>query len=604
MPPGPCGDRVRNKKEGLTMRWVAMVVCAVLAVGSIGREASASWRPAVLSAVRFEDPAQGERTRRVLELRAIATVPVVPNKVIDRNENGVIGNRDGRRIARWVDENLAGGHTGPAILHYERPWMSTLYAPWIPSYLVGHITDVHRTGLDHARQLRPQARWGYLGLPLGVHMTDGWQAYGNSITPLLMSGDAVFPALDDCSSGDDAAEFEHQVRDTLAAVSGARPVYAVLSVRYCGFGGGRSFMPNSEVIANADAALRAAWTDDGGVTHRVAGVILWDDYGAYRERKWSKVDRKHARLLKRLDRLADEHAAAAAGSGDDGGGIAAAGPVVYDAIYYGHYRSPNMPDYAVGQGSRTAAVRESLGIGIVPMVYGHDIDRDADGVISAVDHALMLEWLDEFVPPDFAGPACLDYEHPFNAELARPSIAPSRLERILEVYAEVLHNARAARPAAQWGFWNMPMRRHVSQGWADQGLSVTSLLEQGGAIFPAAYDCQPDFDDGPAYTRYVEDALEAVRGELPVYVFLNMRYCAQGDGYQSIIPPSVVLSNAEACLAASWTGPDGRVHRAAGIVLWDCYCFADESTWDEVDQMHADLLAGLHQLTASHADVR
>ncbi|MHC4948795.1 MAG: hypothetical protein ACYTG1_11120, partial [Planctomycetota bacterium] len=289
------------------------------------------------------------------------------------------------------------------------------------------------------------------------------------------------------------------------------------------------------------------------------------------------------------------------GSSSTGGGSGPArAPFVYDAIYYGHYRSPNAPDYALGQGAQTAAVRDSLGIGIIPMVYGHDIDRNTDGVISEVDRALMVEWLDEFVPADFSGPICLDYEHPFNVELNLPAMAPTRLAEILEVYEEVLDHAQAQRSVAKWGFWNIPMRRHLSEGWAAQGLSVTGLLEQCDAIFPAPYDCQPDVDDGPAFQQYISDALEAVQGERPVYVFLNVRYCAQNDGYQSIIPAPVILSNAESCLLASWTAPDGQVHRPAGLVLWDCYCYAPESTWGDIDVMHAALLTGMHELARRH----
>jgi hypothetical protein len=85
-------------------------------------------------------------------------------------------------------------------------------------------------------------------------------------------------------------------------------VYVFVSPRYCGEEGDRTlFVPDEDFMEQADAAMRASWTDELGVTHRVAGLVLWDAYGFTPREEWNDLDALHVRYLTMLKDLVDAH---------------------------------------------------------------------------------------------------------------------------------------------------------------------------------------------------------------------------------------------------------------------------------------------------------
>ena len=262
-------------------------------------------------------------------------------------------------------------------------------------------------------------------------------------------------------------------------------------------------------------------------------------------------------------------------------------PVVLDGIKY--------TDQEV-QGSATRAACRRLGIETIPIAYHGGVDFNESGEITERNIVQFTRWVDRSIHRESTDFAVMDYEYPWWTELNARELAPERLAEILGVYSEGLAIAKKIRPGVRWGYWGLPTMRNVSQGWSDQGLSVNSLTLQQDAVYPGAYDCNPD--EGPEeFGFYIERVLESVQGKKPVWAFINTRYCGQDGDRSQFIPVDDVLANANAILKASWTDPEGVVHRAHGIVVWDTYGWSSEAEWPQLDRHNAMLFSRLHALT-------
>jgi len=247
------------------------------------------------------------------------------------------------------------------------------------------------------------------------------------------------------------------------------------------------------------------------------------------------------------------------------------------------------------QGSLTRKTCRSLGIPTIPIAYHGGVDFNQDGTITPGDIEQFKAWANRAIPRNSTSLAVLDYERPWWDELNARDITLERLDEILGVYAHGLAVAREIRPGVRWGYWGLPTMRNVSPGWKEQGLSVTSLMLKQAAVYPGAYDCNPDQGPGE-FERYVQRTLESIKGQRPVWVFINTRYCGQGGDRSKFIPIDTVLENAEAILNARWTDEAGVDHRAAGLVVWDTYGWSDEAEWAELDRHNARLFSKLHAL--------
>ena len=260
-------------------------------------------------------------------------------------------------------------------------------------------------------------------------------------------------------------------------------------------------------------------------------------------------------------------------------------PVLYDTIKYS----------AQGQGATTRKTLDRLGIPTIPIAYHGGVDWNQDGEITPDDRRLFRKWVDATIPVNATGPAVMDYEQPWWDELSARTLEPEKLESILKIYIDGLAEAKSIRPKLQWGYWGLPTMRNVSKGWSDQGLSVEPLMNASGAIYPSAYDCNPDLNS-EEFKRHIERVLEANRGERPVIVFLNLRFCGQNKDRTKFIPIDELLENAHAVLEATWTDPEGTVHRIDGITLWDAYIWSEEEDWPALDRLHSEAFSKLHSL--------
>jgi hypothetical protein len=152
------------------------------------------------------------------------------------------------------------------------------------------IIDFYIVGIDYARSLRPDARFGYWGLPMKHQTAEDYT--GPTLRRLLLAQGAVFPDTYEWNpGGNDYSRLRRHVEGTIRLVAGTVPVYVQMSPRWkitnsdC-LSGSAECMPshcglhsNEEILRDqARAILDAEWTAPDGTVCRAAGLALWDAY--------------------------------------------------------------------------------------------------------------------------------------------------------------------------------------------------------------------------------------------------------------------------------------------------------------------------------------
>lgn len=262
--------------------------------------------PVILDGIKYTDlEQQGALTRETCRRLHIPTIPIAYHGGVDTNADGTITEANIENFTEWTDRTVARNWSLPAVLDYEQPWWDELTARSIEPDRLQEILQVYLEGLAVAQQLRPDAQWGYWGLPAMRHVSPKWLGQGVSIDSLLQAQDAEYPAAYDCNPDGDASEFKRYVERVLERTAGRRPVWVFINTRYCGQDGDRTlFIPVDVMLANAEAILSATWVDGDGTEHRAAGLVVWDTYGWSDEDQWGELDRRNADLFNRLHSLA------------------------------------------------------------------------------------------------------------------------------------------------------------------------------------------------------------------------------------------------------------------------------------------------------------
>jgi hypothetical protein len=131
-----------------------------------------------------------------------------------------------------------------------------------------------------ARRLRPNARWGYYGLPLRDYWTrdQKWRDRAAALAPLIAEVDAVYPSVYDFYRDglDSTPERDHAyVRENVALaleIAGERPVLAYVMVRYheSNKKAANARIGAEELIAHVRAVFEAEYQG-----RRAAGVVWW-----------------------------------------------------------------------------------------------------------------------------------------------------------------------------------------------------------------------------------------------------------------------------------------------------------------------------------------
>jgi Hyaluronidase len=202
-------------------------------------------------------------------------------------------------------------------------------------------------------------------------------------------------------------------------------------------------------------------------------------------------------------------------------------------------------------------------------IYGSDIDPDDDGLFS--DPQPLINALNQYVPVDYKGPVCLDWEGYGGHLLASPIGTPGRDVEIGE-FVRAIQVAHQTRPNAKFGFYTLPFSSLYDrdQIWHDHNASLMPIYDASQCLFPSIYRFYPDnqpFFGAAEDKAYVKEsvalALEFAKGK-PVYPYMWPRFHNSNQvlGYH-LIPEAEFKAHVSYAFKAQYNGD-----RADGVVWW------------------------------------
>jgi len=275
---------------------------------------------------------QGWRTRAFNRDHDVATLPYAYGGGVDYDGDMTYSASDLQQFQAWLDEHVPAGYSGPVVLDMEGEWWSRMSQASEKEMEV--ILDFYIEGLKYAQALRPEAKFGYWGLPK-KHMTVD-HYHGPSMNRLLRASGAIFPDCYETNPGrDDSARLGRHIERCIELVEGEVPVYVQMCPRFRDPDTrqwSHYFEVDEFLRDQARASLEARWVDAQGRTHRVAGIAIWDyynyvrmyhdDWHALTNRQiaslWSEIDDRHVDLYGALRRLVGEYAVGGATAADGG----------------------------------------------------------------------------------------------------------------------------------------------------------------------------------------------------------------------------------------------------------------------------------------------
>jgi hypothetical protein len=212
------------------------------------------------------------------------------NGGVDWNADLEYTDSDIESYKQWIDKELKipEDYAGPIVLDMEGVWWDMI-ATSTSQAQMDVIIDFYIEGLEYAKSLRPNALFGYWGLPLKGHSDP--EHGGPSIKRLLMAQGAIFPDTYEWNpGGNDYIRLKNHIKNTLALVEGKVPVYPQISPRWKRSKSdcldGAECMPSNcgmhaqdEILSDqASAVLDAAWEAPDGTICKSAGLAVWDAY--------------------------------------------------------------------------------------------------------------------------------------------------------------------------------------------------------------------------------------------------------------------------------------------------------------------------------------
>ena len=265
---------------------------------------------------------QGWRTRSQNVQAGIDVLPYAYGGGVDFNADMLYTSADLASFEAWLDEHVPEHYTGPVVLDMEGEWWAEMSVA-NPEQME-EIMDFFIQGLEYASAIRPNAKFGYWGLPK-KHMTTDYYT-GPSMARLLQASGAIFPdSYETNPDRNDSNRLRRHVERCIELVQGEVPVYVQMCPRFRDeeTGQWRHYFHDDEFLRDQGrASLDARWVDASGHTHRVAGIAIWDCYNyakLYHEdwhslnddeivELWDEIDFIHADLYRSLKSLAMEYA--------------------------------------------------------------------------------------------------------------------------------------------------------------------------------------------------------------------------------------------------------------------------------------------------------
>jgi hypothetical protein len=201
--------------------------------------------------------------------------------------------------------------------------------------------------------------------------------------------------------------------------------------------------------------------------------------------------------------------------------------------------------------------------------YQGCMDANDDGLFDGM--AVMQEYFDDWVPANYDGPLCLDWEGTAAHYLVGNNL--ELRERTVQQFVIALNAARQLRPSAKVGMYGLPIREYWNrnQAWRDREHSFAPIYNASDCVFPSVYDLykngESPFHNAEMDITYVREmvemALEMSQGK-PVYPFVWPRFHTSNpeSGFE-LIPVAELKSHAAAIFDGDYQGD-----RADGLVWW------------------------------------
>jgi len=281
------------------------ITFVVIVIYKISIGSFADWDPVVLNGIKWSSTSQGFETIRYADSVGIQRIPIKYHGGIDTNTDGVIEPLEISSFTRWITRYIPDDYAGPIVFDYEKPWWEYLMAKTISREKLEELIGVYEQGLSIAKSIRPKAEWGYYGLPIIKNTSKAWLSQGLSLQPIVDRSNGMYPSIYDCRPNRDITwRVEQHVEIILKQSGGTKPVYVFVSPRYCGDHNKHGdFIPDETFLRQVNAAMKATWTDEMGMHHKINGVVLWDAYAGIPQDEWGLVDMKHKRYLQLLQAL-------------------------------------------------------------------------------------------------------------------------------------------------------------------------------------------------------------------------------------------------------------------------------------------------------------
>jgi hypothetical protein len=180
-----------------------------------------------------------------------------------------------------LNELVPAGYTGPVALDWEGTAIHGLQAP-IGSEVHTRSVQQYVNLIRRAKELRPNAKWGYYGLPIGRYWgrNDEWRAMATALMPIFEESRALFPSVYDAFKSNETPNHDPQedlavTRDIVKLalqVSQGKPVYPFVWPRYDpnNLVWGFKLIDDREFTDNAKAIFETNYQGD-----KADGLIWW-----------------------------------------------------------------------------------------------------------------------------------------------------------------------------------------------------------------------------------------------------------------------------------------------------------------------------------------
>lgn len=190
-------------------------------------------------------------------------------------------------------------YTGPVCLDWEGAGINGLMTP-PGSALHGQTVNQFITLIKKAKQLRPNAKWGFYGLPIGRYWNRNaeWKAMATALQPILDESQCLFPSLYDTYKTGEAPEQNpamdlEVVRDNVKLAlmhADGKPVYGYVHHRYHPSNAvwGYHLIDDDEFNDQVRAVFDAQYQGN-----KAAGIVWWGADQFYRALSLENLSPSH-----------------------------------------------------------------------------------------------------------------------------------------------------------------------------------------------------------------------------------------------------------------------------------------------------------------------